>query len=201
MKLYYSPGACSLAPHILLIETGLDFTKERVDLKTHKTELGTDFYQINPKGSVPAIELDNKEVLTEGAVLIQYVADQKPEKNLMPKFGTLERYRAQEWLNFVSTDIHKNFSPLFNSQNSDDVKNRSKDTLAKKFDYLSKHFEKNDFLMGPHFTGPDAYLFLCLRWTRSTGPDLTKWPRLLSFMERMQSIPSVQKAMAAEGLK
>lgn len=200
MKLYYAQGACSLAPHIVLQESGLQFQLEPVSLQTKKTRGGADYAKINPKGAVPALELDNGQVLTEGAVIMQYVADQKPEKKLIPAAGTLERYRAQEWLNFIATEVHKGFAPLWSDTTPAETKAQAKTTLGKKFDYLSERLKGQDYLMGTQMTAPDAYLFTVLNWTSMLSFDMATWPTLLGFMERMRGRPAVQAAMKAEGL-
>ena len=200
MKLYYAQGACSLAPHILLQETGLPFQKESVNLGTKTTASGADFTKINAKGSVPALELDNGQVLTEVAVLLQYIADQKPEKQLLPAAGTLERYRTLEMLNFIATELHKGFSPLWNPKAPAETKEQAKTLLAKKCDFLAERLKAHDYLMGPQFSAPDAYAFTVLNWSGMVGFDLSKWPVLLGFMERMRGRPAVRAAMEAEGL-
>jgi glutathione S-transferase len=205
MKLYYSKGACSLAPHIVLNELNMVFQTEVVDLAA-KTSASGDFRTINAKGSVPALKMENGEILTEGAVIMQYLADQKPEMNLMPKLGTTERYRAQEWLNFIASEIHKGFSPLwaadraFTATAAVEVKNVNKARLAEKFNFLSEELGNNDYLMGKNFTVADAYLFTCLSWSRFVGVDLTTWPSLTKYVERVGSRPAVIKTMKEEGL-
>jgi glutathione S-transferase len=199
MKLYYSPAACSLASHIVLSETGAKFTIEPVNLKTHHFK-GGDFYKTNPKGYVPALELDNGQLLTEGAVILQYIADQKPETNLMPKAGSMERYRAQEWLNYVATEIHKSFAPLWNPNLPSEYRTIVLEGLAKKFDFLATHLKSHQFLMGAQFTSPDAYLFTVLNWAPMVKVDLTKWPELMGFIERVKQRPAVQATLKAEGL-
>ncbi len=200
MKLYYIPGACSLSPHIILREAGLSFDLVKVDGKTKKTDSGTDFNAINPKGYVPLLELDDGQRLTEGAVIVQYLADRKPEAKLAPAAGTPDRYRLQEWLNFIASEVHKGFSPLFNPQLPESWKTVVVDRLGTRFDYLSKHLEKNQYLMGNGFSVADAYLFTVLNWTRFVGIDLGKWPLLQAYSARIAARPSVQQALAAEGL-
>ncbi|MES2769835.1 MAG: glutathione transferase GstA [Bdellovibrionota bacterium] len=201
MKLYYTSGACSLASRIVLEETGITYQSEKVDLKTRKTEGGKDFKTINLKGYVPALELDNKEILTEGAVIMQYLADQVPAKNLIPKSGTIERYRCQEWLNFVATEIHGNFRPLVKPGFSDDAKAHAKKELATRFDYLAERINGKTFLMGAQFTVADAYLFTVVRWSESVGMDLTKWPKIMGYFETIQNRPAVQNALKHDGIK
>lgn len=200
MKLYYSPGACSLSPHIVLREAGLNFDLERVDLSTKKTRSGQDFNAINPKGQVPTLQLDDGGILTEGPAIVQFLADKAPQTKLAPANGTMERYRLQELLNFISTELHKGFSPLFNPALSDDVKKVFRDNLGKRFDGLRPVLEKGPFLMGEQFTIADAYLFTVLGWTQWTGIDLNQWPVLAAYRARVAERPHVQAALKAEGL-
>jgi glutathione S-transferase len=197
MKLYFSPGACSLHPHIALRETGAAFDLVRVDLRAHKTQDGRDYYGINPKGYVPALELDDGSILTEGAVIDQYIADRKPESKLVPPAGTPERYRVQEWLHFIATEIHKAFGPLFGG-GSDEAKEQARVRIGKRFDLVAKELESHAYLVGDGFTVADAYLFNMLTWTQFAGIDLAKWPALQAFFARVQQRPSVQAALAAE---
>jgi glutathione S-transferase len=198
MKLYYSPGACSLSPHIALRESGLPFQLERVDLRARKTQSGADFNSISPNGYVPALELDDGEVLTEGSAIVQYIADQRPEAELAPPAGAFERYRLQEWLNFIATELHKSFSPLFRPTTPDEVKQAQRETIARRFDYISKHLEGSSYLMGETFTVADAYLFTILRWTKGVQMDLGRWPTLKTYWERVGSRPAVRAALEAE---
>jgi glutathione S-transferase len=200
MKLYYAPGACSLSPHIVLLEAGLPFTAEKTDLKSKKTEKGVDFLTINSKGSVPALALDDGQVLTEGPAIVQYIADQKPDSGLAPRAGTLARYRLMEILNYISSEVHKSFAPLFNPASSAEVKSAALESVGKKFDWLSGHIGSNKFLLGDNFTVADAYLFTILGWTRHVGVDLTKWPALEAYQSRVGHRPKVQEALKAEGL-
>jgi glutathione S-transferase len=197
MKLYYSPGACSLHPQIALREAGLPFELVRVDLRSHKTHAGADFYAINPKGYVPVLELDDGTRLTEGAVIDQYVADRNPDVKLLPPVGTMERYRVQEWLNFIAAEIHKTFSPLFGNL-PEDYKLVLKDRIGKKFDVVSRALEAHPYLTGAGFTIADGYLYNMLRWTEFTGIDRSQWPLLQAFFERVGQRPAVQAALAAE---
>lgn len=200
MKLYYSPAACSLAPHIALIETGANFTAEKVG-RDKKTETGADFLAINPKGYVPALELDDGYLLTEGSVMQQYIADQKPESKLAPPRGTKERLKLEELLAFLSTEVHKGFSPLFGPATPEEYKTQAKDKIAQRFDYLEKQLsDGRQFLTGDQFTIADAYLFTLSNWTKFTGMDLARWPNLTAFAGRVAARPSVQAAMKAEGL-
>jgi glutathione S-transferase len=200
MQLYFSPGACSLASHITLRETGLPFDLKRTDTKTKKLEDGSDYYAVNSKGSVPALRLDNGQVLTEGPVILQYLADQKPELQLAPKNGTFERYRLQEWLNYITSEIHKTFSPLFNPAANDDVKKYTVQNLEKKFDWLNKQLTTKQFLTGDAFTIADAYLFVVVNWSNFVGIDLNRWPALRDYQARVAARPKVQEALDAEGL-
>lgn len=201
MKLYYNPGACSLAPHILLQESKAKFTIEKVDLKNKTTEKGEDFRKINPKGYVPTLKLDNGEVLTEGPAIMQYIADQAPATKLAPAAGTMARYRLQEWLNFITSELHKGFSPLFNPAVPDSYKTMVKENLGKRFDYLNDHLTKHNYLLGQDFTAPDAYLYTVLSWSGYVGVDLNKWSSLQAFFKRVGERPSVKAARTAEGLK
>ncbi len=200
MQLYFSPGACSLASHITLREAGLPFDLKRADPKTKKLEDGSDYFAINSKGAVPALKLDNGQVLTEGVAIMQYVADQKPESGLAPKNGTLERYRVQEWLNYITSEVHKSFSPLWNPSADPAVKAYASENLFKKFDWVNGQLAGKKFLTGDTFTVADAYLFTVVNWTNFLCIDLAKWPALKEFQARVAARPKVQEAMAAEGL-
>lgn len=200
MKLYYSPGACSLSPHIALREAGLDFEAIQVDLGTKVTKAGADFRKVNPKGAVPALEIDGGQVLTEGAAIVQYIADKKPGSKLAPAAGTTERYRLQEWLNYIASEIHKGFSPLFNPKAPDEWKAMVKDMLAGKFDYLSKQLDGKPYLMGDNFTVADGYLFTVLSWAKHMNIDMAKWPVLKAYLDRVAARPAVGAALKAEGL-
>lgn len=200
MKLYYSPGTCSLSPHIVTQETGLPVSLVKVDLGTHKTADGGDYFQINPKGYVPLLQLDDGSVLTEGVAIVQYLADRVPAANLAPPAGSIERYRLMEWLNFLTSEIHKGFSPLFNSKLSEEAKAVLRERLTNRFDYLSVRLHDNPYLMGDGYTVADAYLFTMLGWCGLTGIDLKKWPVLTAYRERVAARPAVRAAMKAEGL-
>lgn len=200
MKLYYSPGACSLAPHIALCETGTPFTAEKVDLKTKKTASGGDYTAVNAKGSVPAIALENGQVLTEAAAILQYIADGKPETNLAPRAGTFERYRLMELLNYIATEIHKSFSPLWNPKASADWKAAAHANLATRFDWLSSFLGGKSYLLGEGFSVADAYLFTVLSWSGHVGVDLAKWPVLTAYQARVGHRQKVQQALREEGL-
>jgi glutathione S-transferase len=201
MKLYFAAGACSMAPHIVLREAAYTFDLESVDLATKQTASGEDYTRINPKGYVPALRLDNGEILTEVAVVLQYLADQKPESGLAPKTGTMERYRLMEWLNFVSSEIHKQFGPLFNPKITPEWKANQLDLLGRRFDYLTERLNGRPYLMGDQFTVVDAYLFTALNWSPLFKVDLGKWPRLKDYIARVAARPAVHEAMSAEGLR
>lgn len=198
MKLYYAPQACSLAPHIVLRELELPFELVRVDNSSKKTVTGDDFLAINPKGYVAALQLDNGDVLTEGPAILQYLADLRPEANLAPANGSFERVRLQEWLNFVSTEIHGGLGWLFNSQFPEEVKALIKEKLFKRFAVLSQTLERQDYLMAGGFGIADAYLFTVLRWTQVFGIELNQWPALPRFQARVDLRPSVKAALAVE---
>lgn len=200
MKLYYSPGACSLSPHIALREAGLTFTTESVNLKTKLTAGGADYRTINSKGAVPALQLDNGKILTEGPAIIQYIADQKPESGLAPRFGSFERYQLIEILNYITSELHKGFSPLFNPSNSVEVKAAAAAALSPKFDWLTGYLGDKPYLLGDTFTVADGYLFVVLNWTATVKIDLNKWPKLAEYHARVAARPKVQEAMKAEGL-
>lgn len=200
MKLYYAPGACSLSPHIVLREAGFDIALEKVNLRTKETESGGNFLAINPKGYVPALELDGGEILTEGPAIIQYVADLAPEKKLVPPAGTLARARVQEWLNFIGTELHKSFSPLFNPATGDDAKAAARALIDRRLSFAASVLDAQPYLTGDSFTVADAYLFTVLSWTGFVKVDITPWPSLGAYFERIKARPAVQAAMAAEGL-
>jgi len=200
MKLYYSPGACSFSPHIVLRELDLPVDLVKVDLGTHKTADGGDYLAINPKGYVPVLQLDDGSVLTEGPAIVQYIADRTPAAKLAPPAGTMERYRLMEWLNFLTSEIHKGFSPLFNAKLSEETKVIMREAMARRFDYLSTRLRDQPYLMGDGFTVADAYLFTLLGWCRMTQVDLSKWPTLVAYVERIARLPAVRAAMKAEGL-
>ena len=201
MRLYFAPGACSLSPHIVSRELGLPIELTKVSTKDKTMEGGGDYRAINPKGYVPALELDDGGVLTEGPAIVQYLADQKPDAGLAPKAGSLERYRLQEWLNFITSEIHKQFSPLFRPTTPDEYKKIARDNLATRFDWLDKQLTGKDYLMGKAFTVADAYLYTTLRWTKPMQIDMAKWPNLVAYMERVGARPKVKDALKAEGLQ
>lgn len=200
MKLYYSPGACSLSPHIVLREAGLAFEPVLASTKTHKLQDGTDYYGINPKGYVPLLELDNGDRLSEGPVIVQYIADQVPAKKLAPPAGTMARYRLQEWLNFITSELHKGFSPLFNPAMPEDAKPVFRAKLVERFKWVDSQLAGKQYLMGDEFSVADAYLFTVTSWGGYVGVDTSGLANLGAFMERMKARPAVQEALKAEGL-
>jgi glutathione S-transferase len=198
MKLYIAPGACSLSPHIVFREAGIPFDMETVDLGAKRTKSGKDFNAINPKGYVPVLELEGGQVLTEGPAIVQYIADQKPASKLVPPAGTMDRYRLQEWLNFVTSEMHKAYSPLFNPQTPDAFKEMSRTKIGGRLDFLSKSLQGKDYLMGSTFSVADAYLFVVLGWSGHVGIDLAKWPVLQAYWDRVAARPAVKAALDAE---
>lgn len=198
MKLYYSPGACSLSPHIALRELGQAFDLVKVDTKTHTFEGGGDFYGVNGKGYVPVLELDDGTRLTEGPAIVQYLADQKPDSGLAPKNGTMERYRLQEWLNFLTSEVHKQFSPLFRPNTPEEYKPIAKENLAKRFGWLEKQLAGKDYLMGKQFTVADGYLFVMLTWAERMKFDLAGLSNLKAYHARVAARPGVQAALQME---
>lgn len=200
MKLYYAPGACSLSPHIALRETDMTFDLDKVDLGEKKTSDGSDFTKINPLGYVPALELDNGDVLTEGAAIVQYLADQAPAAKLLPEAGTMERYRAQEWLTFISSELHKGFSPLFNPALEGDMKSSVITRLESRFDYVDKQLEGQQYLTGDDFSMVDAYGFTIINWANFKDIDLSRWSNISAYMGRVAARPKVHEALKAEGL-
>jgi glutathione S-transferase len=200
MKLFYAPGACSLSPHIVLFEAGVPFEVSKLDFATRKTAEGEDYYTINPKGAVPALRLDNGEVLTEGAVIVQYIADKAGNTSLAPAAGTPERMRLQEWLNYIASEIHKGFSPLFNPKTPEEYKEIVRANLVKHFKILDKALEGKDYLMGKTFTVADAYLFTILNWRHKHNIDISGHKNLDAFAGRVGARPKVKEAMVAEGL-
>ncbi len=200
MKLYYAPGACSLAAHIVAREAGLSFDLDKVDLGKKQTEGGEDYTKVNPKGYVPALRLDDGQILTEASIIVQYLADQKPQSGLAPKAGTMERYRLMEWLNFVSSEIHKSYGPLWKPDTPEAAKQSAKDLLGQRFDYLADTLGAKPYLMGDAFSVADAYLFTVLNWTHIHNIDLGKWPALKDYMARIGERPMVKEAMKTEGL-
>ena len=200
MKLYYSPGACSLSPHIVIRELGLDVALEKADIRSKKTESGGDFMAVTPKGQVPTLVLDDGQILTEGPVIVQYLADMKPEIGLLPAAGTLDRVRVQEWLNHITSEIHKGYSPLFRPNTPEDYKTIVRNNLANKYRNLEAQLKGKSYLTGDRFTVADAYLFTVTNWAAHTGVDLTGFPNVLAFQQRVASRPRVQDALKEEGL-
>jgi glutathione S-transferase len=201
MKLYYAPGACSLAPHIAANEAGVAVDLVKVDLTTHKTEQGEDFYAINPRGYVPALVFDDGELLTEAQVILQAIADMKPASGLMPPAGTRERLRAQSWLAYISTELHKGFGPLwYGKKIGDTAVNFAKESLAKKFSELDERLGDRAFLTGDKFAAPDAYAFTIVNWTRFHRIDLDPYPRLADYQKRVSERPAVAQALKDEGI-
>ena len=199
-KLYYSPGACSLSPHIVLHESKLPFQAIMASTKTHKLADGTDYYTINPKGYVPLLELDNGERLSEGPVIVQYIADQVPNSGLAPAAGTMARYRLMEWLNFITTELHKGFSPLFHPAMPEDAKALARTRLGERLTWVNTQLEGKTYLMGDTFTVADAYLFTVAGWGRHVGVDISGLANLVAYVARVAARPAVQAAMKAEGL-
>ncbi|TWH24468.1 MULTISPECIES: glutathione transferase GstA [unclassified Aminobacter] len=200
MKLYYSPGACSLAVHLVANEAAVPLDLVRVDLATKKTEAGDDFLAVNPNGYVPTLLTADGDSLTEAQILVQFIADQKPESGLMPAFGSIDRYRAQRWLAFISSELHKGFSPLFKPGTSEDAKAAAREHLAKRFAYLDAHLADNEYLLGDTFTAADAYLWTVLGWTRFVNVDTSSYKNIERFMGAVATRPAVQKTLQEEGL-
>ena len=200
LKLYYSIGACSLSPHIALREAGLDFTLEKVDLKSKQTGSGGDIRRENPKGMVPVLVLDNGEVLTEGPAIVQWIADQKPDSGLAPPCGTMARYHLMEWLNFVTSELHKTYSPLFRAETPAETRTERHAYLRKRYAIIEKQLQGRPYLFGDSFTVADAYLFTITNWAGTVKFDLSSFPNVLAFQARVAARPQVQAAMKAEGL-
>ncbi len=200
MKLYYSPGACSLAPHIVLCELDLDFDLVRVDLATKRTASGEDFRKINPLGYVPALELNDSTVLLEGPAIVQYLADLVPEANLAPRPGDFQRYLLQQWLNFIASELHKGFSPLFWPDLPEEAKTIFRRRLNERLTFAANHLATQNYLLGQTFSVADAYLFVVLSWRNYIGLDLAPWPGLLTYSDRIAQRPAVQQALKEEGL-
>jgi glutathione S-transferase len=200
MKLYYSPGACSLSPHIVLRESGLAFEPVLASTKTHKLQDGTDYYGINPKGYVPLLELDDGQRLSEGPAIVQYIADQVPAKKLVPAAGTMERYRVQEWLNFITSELHKGFGVLFNPAMPEEAKAVMRTKVTGRLEWVDQQLEGRQYLMGDTFSVPDAYLFVVTNWAQHVGIDVSGLKNLSAFQARMAARPAVQEALKAEGL-
>jgi len=200
MKLYYSPAACSMSPHIALRESGLPFELVQVDLGAKKTLDGQDFLAISPKGQVPALQLDDGQLITEGPAIVQYIADRVPEKKLVPSAGTLDRYRVQEWLNFVATELHKNFGLCFKFASIEGLPAALAGAIVERVRFIAPQLEGRDWLVGNHFTVADGYLFTALSWCRFLQIDLAPWPSVTAFMERVAARPAVREVLKIEGL-
>jgi glutathione S-transferase len=200
MQLYYSPGACSLASHIALREAGLKFDTVKVDLRSKKTAAGDDYSAISPKGYVPALRLDDGYLLSEGTAILPYIADLAPAAKLAPPAGSVERYKLHEWLGYINSEVHKNFSPLFSPAMSEETKATFRTNLGKRFDFLQKQLEGKEYLLGSQFSVADAYLFTVLRWPKLVGIDMSPWPKLMAWHEKVGQRPGVMAAMQAEGL-
>jgi glutathione S-transferase len=200
MKLYYSPGACSLSPHIVAREAGIDLDLQKVDLKTHSLKAENDYYKVNPKGYVPALEIAPGDVLTEGPAIVQYLADQKPKSGLVPPAGSADRYRQQEMLSYINSEIHKAYSPLFSDTTPDATREDRKAHLRKRYKLLDERLAGKDYLFGDKFTAADAYLFTITRWAHAVKLDLSDFKNIAAFQERVKARPAVQEAMKEEGL-
>lgn len=200
MKLYYSPGACSLSPHIVAREAGIPIDLVRVDLKTHKTEDGRDYYSVNPRGYVPALELDDGSLLREGPALVQFLADKVPAAGLAPAAGTMERVHLQEWLTFIGTELHRSFSWLFNPKSPDDAKRIARDKIVARLGDVEKHLASHSYLLGDRFSVADAYAFVVINWSGVMKIDLQPFPNVSAFLARVAARPKVRAALKAEGL-
>lgn len=200
MKLFYATGACSLSPHIVAEEAGIELQLQKVDVKTKTISTAGDFFAVNPKGYVPALQLDDGEVLTEGPTIVQYLADLKPEKGLAPRAGTMDRYRLQEWLGYINSELHKSYSPLFRPDLAPETRAERLAYLNKRYALVEKHLADRSYLLGDHFTVADAYLFTVTNWAAVVKLDLAPFPNVRAFQERIAARPAVKAAMKAEGL-
>jgi glutathione S-transferase len=200
MKLYYSPGACSLASHIVAREAGIAIELEKVDIKSKRTQSEIDFLTINPKGNVPVLELDDGRFLTEGPAIMQFLADSKPERDLVPRNGTMARYRLQEWLGFINSDLHTSYSPLFNPETPELIRSERREVLFKYYAFLERSLTFQQWLLGEQFSAADAYLFAVTNWARHVGLDLSRLPAITAFQQRVAGRPQVREALLAEGL-
>lgn len=200
MKLYYSPGACSLASHIVAREAGITVELEMVDIASKRTQCGNDFLAINPKANVPVLELDDGSLLTESPAIMQFLADLKPQCNLAPENGTMARYRLQEWLGFINSDLHKTYSPLFNPATPEPVRSERRETLGKYYEWIDRCVARQPWLLGDRFSAADAYLFTVTNWAPHVGLDLSRLPAIAAFQERVAERPQVRAALVAEGL-
>jgi glutathione S-transferase len=201
MKLYYSPGACSLASHIVAREAGIAIEFEKVDRSSKRTQGGIDFLTINPKGNVPVLELDDGSVLTEGPAIMQFLADLKPERELVPRNGTMTRYRLQEWLGFINSDLHTSYSPLFNPATPERIRNEKREILLRYYAFVERTLTLQQWLLGEHFSAADAYLFAVTNWSRFVGLDLSRLPAITAFQQRVAGRPQVREALFVEGLR
>jgi glutathione S-transferase len=200
MKLYYDSGSCALSPHIVLCELGFEFDIEKVDLEAGITERGADFHAINPSGCVPVLVLDDGQILTEGGVIVQYLADAAPEAGLIPPAGTMRRYRVLEWLSFVSAELHRGYTPLFDDTLTEGYRAKVLKRLARRLDIVEQHLNDRQYLSGDEFTVADAYCFTILNWAGYVSVDMSPWPNIQAYQSRVSARPNVQKAMRAEGL-
>jgi len=200
VKLYYSPGACSLASHIVAREAGIAIELERVDISSKRTQGEIDFLSINPKGNVPVLELDDGSFLTEGPAILQFLADQQPERGLVPRNGTMARYRLQEWLGFINSDVHTNYAPLFNPAAPELIRSEKRELLFKYYAFVDRSLTRQAWLLGEQFSVADAYLFTVTNWARHVGLDLSRFPAITAFQQRAAGRPQVRKALLAEGL-
>ena len=200
MKLLFSPGACSLAPHIVLKETQQPFELEKVDTSTHTTAGGADYYAINPKGAVPVLELESGERLTEGPIIAQYIADRVGRADLLPAAGSMDRYRVMEWQNYITSELHKTFTPLFNPDLDSSAKKTLASVLRKKYEWVNTQLQSKDYLLGKSFTVADAYLFAVTGWAKYVSLDLADLKHLQDFLARVAGRPAVREALKAEGL-
>ena len=201
MKLYYTPGACSMAPHIVLREANVAFDLVKTDIRAKQLPDGSSYLAVNPKGSVPALQLEDGTVLTENAAILQYVGDLSPESGLFPRLGDFTRYRVLEWLNYIATELHKGFGPLWNPASPDEAKEAARGLLAKKFDYVQERLGQGPYLLGEAFTLPDAYLFVILNWTGMHQIDLARWQSLTAYQQRVAQRPRVAETLGAEGFR
>lgn len=201
MKLYFAPGACSLAPHIASSELGIPLDLEQVDIREKKTKSGKDYWTINPKGQVPLLEMDNGERLSEVPVILQYLSDQKPAAGLSPAAGSAERYRMLEWLNFVTSEMHKTYGPMFRPTTPDEFKKLSREVIGRRLEWLDKQLAGKHYLMGDKFTLADMYMFVVLRWSPIVGVDLSRYPNVKAYADRVAARPKVAEVLTAEGLQ
>ena len=200
MKLYYSPGACSLSPHIVAREAGIDLQLEKVDTKSHTFNGGSDYYKVNPKGYVPALEIKAGDILTEGPAIVQYIGDQKPQSGVVPAAGSAQRYRLQEMLGYINSEIHKSYSPLFNKATAEQTANERREYLKKRYAYIEGILATQQYLVDNKFSAADAYLYTVTRWAPFVNVDLSGFANLKEFQARVEARPAVQQALKEEGL-